>query len=315
MWTKVAFVFLLPLVFSASTAFAQSPAPNSGGTVCPAGTSVQAAEAAGCRFIGSETGYDICANMGTENLPQCYSVNHVTTGQPDSHQVYMGVIMPTQNCERANASRPANWQYDCSTWCKSFVFYNKTAVSTPQLPAICEKYLGRQARPQPQPTQSCSANDYNCQCAAVASISSNVALVGWVPKPSQAVKVILKVLDRFVKNPWLKGLGSVGWGDVCDRLLVQHVNETLAYIINQYNQAVTTYNRLHNQWQRSGGKLNASQVNQMYQAVDQERYWQAMGYYLRAAYEEARTPFDPTVESINFPTWCYDRPQANWKQP
>jgi hypothetical protein len=66
--------------------------------------------------------------------------------QNQSSSVDKAVITPTENCERANASRPANWQYDCGRWCKSFLYYNKTPVSQPQLPAICNKYMHRQTR-------------------------------------------------------------------------------------------------------------------------------------------------------------------------
>jgi hypothetical protein len=66
--------------------------------------------------------------------------------QPPSSQVYKAVIMPTQNCERANLSQASNWKYDCSRWCKSFLYYNKTPVSQPQLPAICDKYMHPQTR-------------------------------------------------------------------------------------------------------------------------------------------------------------------------
>jgi hypothetical protein len=144
MWKVVAAV--LALVFSQiDPSLAQSPAPHGGGKVCPGSMTPQAAAAAGCRFIGSETGYDICANIGMQHLPQCAEVNYPQSGGGvPSHQVYVGVIMPTQHCERANASRPANWQYDCSTWCRNFLRANSTAVSQPQLPAICAKYgLGR----------------------------------------------------------------------------------------------------------------------------------------------------------------------------
>lgn len=84
MWAKAAFAVLPLLFFPIIGTLAQSEAPHGGGTVCPAGMSIPALKAAGCRWIGSETGYDICANPGTENLPQCYAVYHVTTGQPDT---------------------------------------------------------------------------------------------------------------------------------------------------------------------------------------------------------------------------------------
>jgi hypothetical protein len=117
------------------------------------------AAASGCRFIGSITGYDICANPGSERYPQCAVVNRPSAnGQPSAYQIWIGVIMPTQNCERYNASGQG-WKYDCSVWCKSFGFYTGTARQAPNYPSICAKYLGHE--PPPEPTQTCGTD---CRC-------------------------------------------------------------------------------------------------------------------------------------------------------
>lgn len=146
------FVLLLCLMgFAANQVWAQAEPPgDNSGKVCPNNMPAQQALAAGCRFIGSYGGYDLCANPGSAKFPQCAAMYTPHNAQPSNYQVWVSVIMPTQNCEKYNASGQGSKQ-DCSVWCKSFSAYNSTPVTRPQLPAICNKYLRR--------PQICSLDD------------------------------------------------------------------------------------------------------------------------------------------------------------
>src|SRR2546421_9298515 len=97
MWKVVAAV--LALVFSQiDPSLAQSPAPHGGGKVCPGSMTPQAAAAAGGRFIGSETGYDICAKIGIQHLPPIAAGKYPQPGGGVARpQGYFGGILPTQN--------------------------------------------------------------------------------------------------------------------------------------------------------------------------------------------------------------------------
>jgi hypothetical protein len=181
--------------------------------VCPNNMTAQQALAAGCRFMGSYGGYDLCANPGSEHYPQCAAMYTPHNAQPSQYQVWVGVIMPTQNCENYDASH--NGHYDCSVWCRAFLHDNSTPVSRPQLPAICDKYLGQ------RPTQTCSAADPQACCDAQAALppapvgGPPAAIVNMVELWKQRVDTyweqeFLSVLHRAYTPPMLEQSGT--WG-------------------------------------------------------------------------------------------------------
>jgi hypothetical protein len=171
----------------------QPPPGNNFGKVCPPTMSPQQAAAQGCRFLGSVTGYDICANPNADQYPQC---RETTTpgGGPSNYQIWLGVTMPTQNCEQENTRRPATWQYDCSTWCKSFLHYNRTEASRPQLPAICDKYIHL------QPPQVCSASDAQaCDCQMANPFPPVPVGTGY---PEQTIVNIVELWKARIDRYW-----------------------------------------------------------------------------------------------------------------
>jgi hypothetical protein len=130
----------------------QPPPGNNFGKVCPPTMSPQQAAAQGCRFLGSVTGYDICANPNANRYPQCAETTTPGRG-PSDYQVWLGVTMPTQNCQQYNAAHPGH-QYDCSVWCKSFGRDTAAPGQPAKYPPICAPYV--QPKPAPQQT-ACEA--------------------------------------------------------------------------------------------------------------------------------------------------------------
>lgn len=163
------------------------------GKVCPNSMIPQQAAAAGCRWVGGVGGYDICANPGAEKYPQCAALYQPHNAEPSNYQVWVAVIMPTQNCEKYNASGQRSHPYDCSVWCKGFLRNNSTAVSRPQLPAICDKY----GQPQQPPTKSCQAA---------------VPPAGGGPLPEQTIINMTELWMRRINNYWSAQFPSHGLG-------------------------------------------------------------------------------------------------------
>jgi hypothetical protein len=189
------------------------------GKVCPNSMIPQQAAAAGCRWIGAVGGYDLCANPGAEKYPQCSAMFQPHNAQPSDYQVWVAVIMPTQNCEKYNASGQG-WKHDCSTWCKSFLGYNSTAVSRPQLPAICDKYLGRAP-----PTETCSAANPEACCDAQAALPP--APVGG---PPDAIINMVELWKQRVDKYWEQEFANVLHRAYTPPMLVQsNVAGTLSY--------------------------------------------------------------------------------------
>jgi hypothetical protein len=173
---------LLCLLLMEHSAWAQAD------KVCP-NMPAQQALAAGCRFLGSYGGYDLCANPGAQNYPQCAAMYTPNNAQPSQYQVWVGVIMPTQNCENYDASH--NGHYDCSVWCRAFLHDNSTPVSRPQLPAICAKYISSRPR--------------TAQCQAAVP---PVAAAG--PYPQQTIANMMELWKRRIDTYWFQEFNRQG---------------------------------------------------------------------------------------------------------
>jgi hypothetical protein len=236
------------------------------GKVCPNSMTPQQAAAAGCRWVGAVGGYDICANPGTEHLPQCAIVNQPSpSGRPSDYQIWVGVIMPTQNCEKYYGGGQG-WKEKCSVWCKSFGRYTGRADQPPAYPPICSKYLGEH---EPEPRQACNRNDTNCQCEQALGFDETpepafqlVQFTTWAPIPGGIKGTLIRWFLGQAQNqiPWWDQLQKPDLSMGCDVAVLQYINEILAWIINSWNDAAKEQNNLYGIMQRH--RLTASKQNE-----------------------------------------------------